>query len=90
MSRINLESPDRRAVLLTALLTPADNLKAMGDEVLRDDQKLAKLVKIIGNPSREDGFLDSVHVPFTGRKWTETGLSTESRLTNKILGYSAQ
>lgn len=43
-----LESPDLRTVLLTALLTSGDNLKAMGDEVLSDDQKLAKLVRIIG------------------------------------------
>jgi len=43
-----LESPDLKTVLLTALLTSGDNLKAMGDEVLGDDQKLAKLVKIIG------------------------------------------
>lgn len=43
-----LESPDLKTVLLTALLTSGDNLKAMGDEVLSDDQKLAKLVKIIG------------------------------------------
>ena len=43
-----LESPDLRTVLLTALLTSGDNLRAMGDEVLSDDQKLAKLVKISG------------------------------------------
>ena len=43
-----LESPDLKTVLLTALLTSSDNLKAMGDEVLGDDQKLARLVKIIG------------------------------------------
>ena len=43
-----LESPDLKTVLLTALLTSGDNLKAMGDEVLSDDQKLAKLVRIIG------------------------------------------
>jgi type I restriction enzyme, R subunit len=43
-----LESPDLKTALLTALLTSSDNLKAMGDEVLGDDQKLARLVKIIG------------------------------------------
>jgi hypothetical protein len=43
-----LESPDLKTVLLSALLTSGDNLKAMGDAVLSDDQKLAKLVKIIG------------------------------------------
>lgn len=44
-----LESPDLRTVLLTALLTSSDNLKAMGDEVLGDEQKLARLVRIIGS-----------------------------------------
>ncbi len=43
-----LESPDLKSALLTALLTSSENLRAMGDEVLGDDHKLAKLVKIIG------------------------------------------
>lgn len=43
-----LQSPDLRTALLTALLTSSDNLRAMGDEVLGDDEKLAWLVKIIG------------------------------------------
>ena len=43
-----LESPYLKKVLLTALLTSSDNLKAMGDEVLADDQKLTNLVRIIG------------------------------------------
>ncbi len=43
-----LESPDLRDVLLTAILASGENLKAMGEEVLGDDAKLARLVKIIG------------------------------------------
>jgi hypothetical protein len=35
-------------VLLTAILASGDNLKAMGEEVLGDEAKLARLVKIIG------------------------------------------
>lgn len=34
--------------LSTELLTSSDNLKAIGDEVLGDYQKLARLVKTIG------------------------------------------
>jgi len=43
-----LESPDLKTVLLTAILASGDNLKAMGEEVLGDEAKLARLVKIIG------------------------------------------
>jgi hypothetical protein len=43
-----LESPDLKTVLLTAILASGGNLKAMGEEVLGDEAKLAKLVRIIG------------------------------------------
>lgn len=43
-----LESPDLRPILLAALFAAQGNFQAMGKELAEDDQKLTKLINIIG------------------------------------------
>jgi type I restriction enzyme R subunit len=43
-----LESPDLRPILLAALFTAQGNFQNMGKELAEDDQKLAKLIGIVG------------------------------------------
>jgi type I restriction enzyme R subunit len=43
-----LESPDLRPLLLAALFAATGNFQTMGKELAEDDQKLAKLVEIVG------------------------------------------
>jgi type I restriction enzyme R subunit len=43
-----LESPDLRPILLAALFTAQGNFQTMGKELAEDDQKLAKLIEIVG------------------------------------------
>jgi type I restriction enzyme R subunit len=43
-----LESPDLRPILLAALFAATGNFQTMGKELAEDDQKLAKLVEIVG------------------------------------------
>jgi hypothetical protein len=43
-----LESPDLRPILLAALFTAQGNFQTMGKELAEDDQKLAKLIGIVG------------------------------------------
>jgi type I restriction enzyme R subunit len=43
-----LESPDLRPILLTALFAATGNFQTMGKELAEDDQKLARLVEIVG------------------------------------------
>lgn len=43
-----LESPDLRPILLTALFAATGNFQTMGKELAEDDQKLAKLIEIVG------------------------------------------
>jgi type I restriction enzyme, R subunit len=43
-----LESPDLRPILLAALFAATGNFQTMGKELAEDDQKLAKLIEIVG------------------------------------------
>jgi type I restriction enzyme R subunit len=43
-----LESPDLRPILLAALFTAQGNFQSMGKELAEDDQKLTKLINIVG------------------------------------------
>jgi type I restriction enzyme R subunit len=43
-----LESPDLRPILLAALFTAQGNFQTMGKELAEDDQKLVKLIEIVG------------------------------------------
>ncbi len=43
-----LESPDLRPILLAALFTAQGNFQSMGKELAEDEQKLAKLINIVG------------------------------------------
>lgn len=43
-----LESPDLRPLLLAALFAATGNFQTMGKELAEDDQKLAKLIEIVG------------------------------------------
>jgi type I restriction enzyme R subunit len=43
-----LESPDLRPILLAALFTAQGNFLSMGKELAEDEQKLAKLIAIVG------------------------------------------
>jgi type I restriction enzyme R subunit len=43
-----LESPDLRPILLAALFAATGNFHTMGKELAEDDQKLSKLIEIVG------------------------------------------
>lgn len=43
-----LESPDLRPILLAALFAATGNFQTMGKELAEDDQKLARLIEIVG------------------------------------------